>query len=82
MGKDGVNVNVICPLARTAQLETFKREYPEAFQANVKMPPAGYFRRCGSGESARVCVQLASPDFKIYDRGKRITLEGGMGQRP
>ncbi len=78
--RDGVNVNVICPLAWTAQLETFKREYPEAFQANVKMPPAGYFGDA-EAEIGRVCVQLASPDFK-YMTGETITLEGGMGQRP
>ena len=32
-------------------------------------------------EIGRVCVQLASPDFK-YMTGETITLEGGMGQRP
>lgn len=39
-GRDGINVNVVCPLAWTAQLENFKNAYPEAFEANVKMPPA------------------------------------------
>lgn len=29
----------------------------------------------------RVCVQLASPDFK-YMSGETLTLEGGMGLRP
>lgn len=29
----------------------------------------------------RVCVQLASPDFKFMS-GETLTLEGGMGQRP
>ena len=32
-------------------------------------------------EIGRVCVQLASPDFK-YMNGETLTLEGGMGQRP
>ena len=32
-------------------------------------------------EIGRVCVQLASPDFK-YMSGETITLEGGMGLRP
>lgn len=78
--KDGITVNVICPLAWTAQLENFEKAYPEAFKANVKMPPAGHF---GDPETeiGRVCVQLANPDFK-YLTGETLTLEGGMGLRP
>lgn len=79
-GKDGINVNVICPLAWTAQLENFKNKYPEAFEANVKMPPMGHYGDVEK-EIGRVCVQLASPDFK-YMSGETITLEGGMGLRP
>lgn len=79
-GKDGVNVNVVCPLAWTAQLENFEKAYPEAFKANVKMPPAGHYGDVEK-EIGRVCVQLASPDFK-YMNGETLTLEGGMGQRP
>ena len=78
--KDGVNVNVVCPLAWTAKLEQFKTAFPDAFKANVHVPPMGHF---GDAEKAigRVCVQLASPDFK-YMTGETITLEGGLGQRP
>lgn len=79
-GKDGINVNVICPLAWTAQLEQFEQAYPEAFKANVKMPPMGYFAD-PELEIGRVCVQLAQPDFK-YMSGETLTLEGGMGLRP
>lgn len=79
-GKDGINVNVICPLAWTAQLEKFKRSYPEAFEQNVKMPPMGHYGDV-EREIGRVCVQLASPDFK-YMTGETITLEGGLGLRP
>ena len=78
--KDGINVNVVCPLAWTAQLEQFEQAYPEAFKANVKMPPAGHYGDVEK-EIGRVCVQLASPDFK-YMNGETITLEGGMGLRP
>lgn len=35
-----MNVNIVCPLAWTAQLENFEAAYPEAFEANVRMPPA------------------------------------------
>ncbi len=78
--KDGINVNIICPLAWTAQLENFEKAYPDAFKANVKMPPAGHYGDAEM-EIGRVCVQLASPDFK-YLTGETLTLEGGMGLRP
>ena len=79
-GKDGINVNIICPLAWTAQLENFEKAYPDAFKANVKMPPMGHYGDVEL-EIGHPCVQLASPDFK-YMSGETITLEGGMGQRP
>ncbi|MDE5715359.1 MAG: SDR family oxidoreductase [Anaeroplasmataceae bacterium] len=79
-GKDGINVNVVCPLAWTSQLEQWKEYNPEAFKANVHMPPMGHYGN-SELEIGRVCVQLASPDFK-YMSGETLTLEGGMGQRP
>ena len=79
-GKDGINVNIVCPLAWTAQLEQFQDNYPDAFRANVHMPPMGHYGN-SELEIGRVCVQLASPDFK-YMTGETITLEGGMGLRP
>lgn len=78
--KDGINTNVVCPLAWTSQLENFEKAYPDAFKANVKIPPAGHFGD-SELEIGRVCVQLASPDFK-YMNGETLTLEGGMGLRP
>ena len=79
-GKDGINVNIVAPLAWTAQLENWAIAYPEAFKANVKMPPMGYY---GDVEQdiGRACVALASPDMK-YLSGETLTLEGGMGLRP
>lgn len=79
-GKDGINVNVICPLAWTAQLEQFKNAYPEAFEKNVHMPPMGHFAD-SELEIGRACVQLANPDFK-YMTGETLTFEGGLGLRP
>lgn len=79
-GKDGINVNIVCPLAWTAQLEQFQDAYPDAFKANVHMPPMGHYGN-SEMEIGRVCVQLASPDFK-YMTGETLTLEGGMGLRP
>ena len=77
---DGINVNVVCPLAWTAQLEKFEKAYPEAFKANVHTPPMGHFGD-NEKEIGRVVVQLTSPDFK-YMTGETITLEGGLGMRP
>jgi len=79
-GKDGINVNVVCPLAWTAQLEKWAQANPEAFKANVKMPPMGHFADA-EAEIGRACVALASPDLK-YMSGETLTLEGGMGLRP
>lgn len=79
-GADGINVNIICPLAWTAQLENFEKAYLEAFKENVKMRPAGHFEDTEK-EIDCVCVQLASPDFKYMSR-ETLTLEGGMGLRP
>ena len=79
-GSDGINVNVVCPLAWTAKLEQFQQAYPDAFKANVKMPPMGHYGNAET-EIGRVCVQLAGPDFKFMS-GETLTLEGGMGQRP
>ena len=77
---DGINVNIVCPLAWTSQLEAWKAHYPEAFAANVKVPPMGHFGHTEL-EIGRACVALASPDFK-YMSGETLTLEGGLGQRP
>ncbi|MBP3919435.1 MAG: SDR family oxidoreductase [Clostridia bacterium] len=79
-GKDGINVNVVCPLAWTSQLEQFKNAYPEAYEKNVHIPPMGHLGDAET-EIGRVCVQLATPDFKFMT-GETITLEGGLGLRP
>jgi NAD(P)-dependent dehydrogenase (short-subunit alcohol dehydrogenase family) len=79
-GPDDINVNVVCPLAWTSMLEGWSQANPEAFKANVHMPPMGHYGD-SELEIGRVCLQLASPDFK-YMSGETLTLEGGMGQRP
>lgn len=79
-GPDNINVNIICPLAWTAKLEQFQQAYPEAFKANVHMPPMGRYGHT-ERDIGRVCVLLATPDFKFMS-GETLTLEGGMGLRP
>lgn len=56
-GKDNINVNIVCPLAMTSQLENFKQAYPEAYEKNLKAVPMGRF---GDPEKdiGRVCVML------------------------
>ena len=78
--KDGINTNVICPLAWTAQLENFEKAYPEAFKANVHMPPMGHFGD-PELEIGRPVVALCSPNMK-YMSGETLTIEGGLGLRP
>lgn len=78
--KDEITVNCICPLAWTAKLEQFEQQFPDAFKANVHVPPMGHFAD-PEEEIGRVCVQLANPDFK-YLTGETLTLEGGLGLRP
>ena len=56
-GKDGINVNVVCPLAWTAQLENWANAYPEAFKANVHMPPMGHYGDVEL-EIGRACVEI------------------------
>ncbi len=79
-GKDNINVNIVCPLAYTAQLELWKQHQPEAYEKNIKGIPMGRFG-ASEGDIGRVCVQLATPDFK-YMSGETLTLQGGSGQRP
>ena len=65
-GKDGINVNVVCPLAWTAKLEQFRDTYPDAFKANVKMPPMGHY---GNAETEIGRVRPAGhAGFQVYVR--------------
>ena len=79
-GPDNINVNIVCPLAYTAALDKWRQYQPEAYERNIKGIPMGRF---GNSELdiGRVCVQLATPDFK-YMSGETLTLQGGSGQRP
>ena len=78
--EDGINVNTICPLAWTLQLEKYAKAYPESFKKNWPTPPMGRFGD-PELEIGRVCVQLAGPDFK-YMTCETVMLEGGTSLRP
>lgn len=77
---DDINVNIVCPLAFTSALEQWKNYQPEAYEKNVKNIPMGRFGH-PENDIGRVCVLLATPDFK-YMSGETLTLQGGSGQRP
>ncbi len=78
--EDGINVNVVCPLAWTKALDDFYHDNPTAFKENVHIPPIGHYADAET-EIGRVVVDLASEDFKFLT-GETITLEGGGGLRP
>ncbi|GAB2881826.1 SDR family NAD(P)-dependent oxidoreductase [Nocardioides pacificus] len=73
--RDGINVNVICPLARTEGVEAFIAEHPEQEQVLVRSTPLG---RLGDPESdiGRVAVFLASEDAS-YMTGQTLMVDGG-----
>lgn len=79
-GPYGVNVNVVCPLVMTEQLERWREAYPEIYAQTIKGIPMGRF---GDAETdiGRTCVFLASEDAK-YITGETISLQGGGGMRP
>jgi NAD(P)-dependent dehydrogenase (short-subunit alcohol dehydrogenase family) len=79
-GPDGININCVCPLAMTAELEHWRDNYPEAYNATIKGVPLG---RYGNPEQdiGRVCVFLGSRDAK-YISGETFTIQGGSGLRP
>ncbi len=77
---DGINVNVVCPLAMTEGLVKFKEEYPEAYEKTIKNVPMGKFAD-PEKDVGRLCVFLASDDAS-YLTGETITMQGGSGLRP
>ena len=79
-GVDGINVNIVCPLAWTAQLENFQNAYPEAFDG-VTTCRRSAITAMSRPRSDASSSQLCGPDFK-YMNGETLTLEGGMGLCP
>ncbi len=79
-GPDGINVNVICPLAMTESLEQWKAAYPDVYAKTIGGIPLGRFAD-PEMDLGPVCVFLASDDA-AYVTGETITLQGGSGLRP
>lgn len=72
---DEINVNVICPLARTEGVDAFIAEHPEQEQLLLRGTPLG---RLGDPEAdiGRVAVFLASEDA-TYMTGQTLMVDGG-----
>lgn len=79
-GPDGINVNVVCPLVMTSQLEAWKEEYPELYERTIQGIPLGRF---GDAEKdiGGVCLFLASEDSD-YISGETFSVQGGGSLRP
>lgn len=74
-GPDGINVNVISPLAMTSGIEQWSKEAPEQYEGMLQTIPLGYV---GDPEKdiGRAAVFLASEDSD-YITGQTLMVDGG-----
>lgn len=79
-GPDGININIVCPLVMTEQLEQWREEYPEIYDKTIQGIP---LQRFGDAEKdiGGTCLFLAS-DAASYISGETLTLQGESGLRP
>lgn len=79
-GPDGININIVCPLVMTEQLEQWREEYPEIYDKTIQGIP---LQRFGDAEKdiGGTCLFLAS-DAASYISGETLTLQGGSVLRP
>lgn len=79
-GEYNINVNVVCPLAMTEQLKSWKEEYPDMYEKTIQNIPMKRFADV-ENDIGEVCFFLASPSAK-YISGETISVQGGAGLRP
>lgn len=79
-GRDGINVNIVCPLVETEQLRKWKEEYPDYYAKTISDIPLGRFGDARL-DVGRTCVFLASDDASFIS-GETIVLQGGSSLRP
>lgn len=74
-GPDGINVNIIAPIALTPGVEQWSKSAPELYDAMINKIP---LRRLGDPEKdiGRAAVFLASSDSD-YITGQTIMVDGG-----
>ena len=79
-GEFDINVNVICPLVYTEQLDTWRKSYPDLYDKTIQSIPMGRFADA-ENDIGGLCVFLSS-HAGHYITGESITVQGGSGLRP
>lgn len=77
-GRDGINVNIISPVADSPGVRAWAEAQPEYYQAVVSKIPLGRFGHVEE-DIGRVAVFLASEDSR-YITGQTIMVDGGSIQ--
>jgi NAD(P)-dependent dehydrogenase (short-subunit alcohol dehydrogenase family) len=77
-GKDGINVNIISPLADSPGVQAWAEAQPEYYEEVISKIPLGRFGHVEE-DIGRVAVFLASEDAK-YITGQTIMVDGGSIQ--
>lgn len=73
--KDGIRVNVVCPLAMTEGVQAWSEEFPEMYQATLRTVPLGRFGDPKT-DVAPVVAFLLSEDAH-YMTGQTLMADGG-----
>lgn len=73
--RDGIRVNVVCPMAKTGGVQQWAREHPEQYEATSAKVPLGRFGD-PDDDVAPVVAFLASDDSR-YVTGQTIMADGG-----
>ncbi len=74
-GHFGINVNVICPYAKTPAWEAFEQQRPEEYAQTLREIPLGYLGDCEK-DIGPVAVFLATDDSR-YITDHTIMVDGG-----
>lgn len=74
-GRDGINVNMISPIAHTAGVDTWAQTHAEQYQQMIKGIPLGHMGD-PENEIAPIAVFLASDDSD-YMTGQTLMADGG-----
>ena len=79
-GPDGININIVCPLVMTAQLEQWREEYPDIYEKTIQGIP---LQRFGDAEiNISGTYLFLTSEATSYISGEIITLQGRSGLRP
>ncbi|MFX0059655.1 MAG: SDR family NAD(P)-dependent oxidoreductase [Candidatus Hodarchaeota archaeon] len=74
-GKQGINVNVVCPAANSPGMIQWKENFPEQYKAAMAQIPLGRIGDCEE-DIGRTVVFLASSDSDFIT-GQTIIVDGG-----